>query len=40
MNEKITLQDLINSFSEKQGMNKKDAEEMRKLFEELEEISK
>ena len=26
MNIKITLQDLINLFSEKQGMNKKDAE--------------
>lgn len=26
MNEKITLQDLINLFGEKQGMSKKDAE--------------
>ena len=38
MNEKITLQDLINSFSEKQGMNKKDAEVfVRTMFELIEE---
>ena len=34
MNEKITLQDLVNLFSEKQGINKKDAEVfVRTLFE-------
>ena len=38
MNEKITLQDLINLFSEKQGMNKKDAEVfVRTMFELIEE---
>ena len=38
MNEKITLQDLINSFSEKQGMNKKDAEAfVRAMIELIEE---
>ena len=38
MNEKITLQDLINSFSEKQGMNKKDAEAfVRTMIELIEE---
>jgi len=38
MNEKITLQDLINLFSEKQGMNKKDAEVfVRAMFELIEE---
>ena len=38
MNEKITLQDLINLFSEKQGMNKKDAEAfVRTMIELIEE---
>lgn len=38
MNEKITLQDLINLFSEKQGMSKKDAELfVRNLFDLIEE---
>lgn len=38
MNEKITLQDLINLFSEKQGINKKDAEVfVRTMFELIEE---
>ena len=38
MNEKITLQDLVNIFSEKQGMNKKDAELFVKtMFELIEE---
>ena len=38
MNEKITLQDLINSFSEKQGVNKKDAEAfVRTMIELIEE---
>lgn len=38
MNEKITLQDLINLFSEKQGMNKKDAELfVRSMFDLIEE---
>ena len=38
MNEKITLQDLVNLFSEKQGINKKDAEVfVRTLFELIEE---
>lgn len=38
MNEKITLQDLINLFGEKQGMNKKDAELfVRSLFDLIEE---
>ena len=38
MNEKITLQDLINLFSEKPGMNKKDAEVfVRTMFELIEE---
>ena len=38
MNEKKTLQDLINLFSEKQGMNKKDAEVfVRTMFELIEE---
>ena len=38
MNEKITLQDLINLFGEKQGMSKKDAELfVRSLFDLIEE---
>lgn len=38
MNEKITLQDLINLFGEKQGMNKKDAELfVRNVFDLIEE---
>ena len=38
MNEKITLQDLVNLFSEKQGINKKDAEVfVRTMFELIEE---
>lgn len=38
MNEKITLQDLVNSFCEKQSMNRKDAETfVRTMFELIEE---